>query len=79
MTSAYFECEEKEECLDRVEPSVDEVAHEEVVRVRNISANFEQLLEVVELAVDVAANLVSGENKSRIDQIMYVVQRLTFR
>ena len=65
--SAYFECEEKKECLDWVETAVDEVAHEEVVRVGNIAAHFEQLLEVVELAVDVAANL---ENESSLDQLV---------
>lgn len=52
---AHFEAEEEEEAFERVEAAVDEVAHEEVVCVGDVTADAEQLHEVVELAVDVAA------------------------
>ena len=57
---AHFECEEQQECLDRVEPAVDEIAHEKVVGVGAVVADEEELLEVVELAVDVAADLIAS-------------------
>lgn len=50
-----FEAEQEEEGLERVEPAVDKVAHEEVVRVGDVAADAEELHQVVELAVDVAA------------------------
>lgn len=44
-----------------VEPSVDEVTQEQVIRVRAVTADFEQLDQIVELAVDVTTNLQSSE------------------
>ena len=52
---ADFEAEEEQEGFERVEAAVDEVAHEEVVGVRHVAADAEELHQVVELAVDVAA------------------------
>lgn len=54
---ADFQGKEEEEGLDAVEPAVDEVPKEEVAGLWNIAAYFEELLQVVELAVDVTANL----------------------
>lgn len=51
---ANLEAEEQEEGFERVETPVDEVAHEEVVRVRDVTADPEEFHKVVELAVDVA-------------------------
>jgi hypothetical protein len=48
---------QEEESLDRVVASINEITHEEVVRVRAFTADFEKLLEVVKLAVDVTTNL----------------------
>ena len=53
---AYFQCDEQSDCLDTVVAAIDVVAHEEVVGVRGLSANLEKLTQVVELAVDVAAD-----------------------
>jgi len=53
---ADFEREEEKERFDAVEAAVDEVAQEEVVGLWHVAADAEQLLEVVELAVDVAAD-----------------------
>jgi hypothetical protein len=50
-----FEAEEQEKGFERVEPPIDEVAHEEVIRVWNIAANAEEFHQVMELAVDVTA------------------------
>ena len=53
----YLQCQQQEERLNTVESSVDKVAHEEIVCVGDVTADFEQLLEVVELTVNVAADL----------------------
>jgi hypothetical protein len=54
---ANFECKEKKECFDAIESSINEIAEEEVISFRAFSAYFEQLHQIVELAVDVATNL----------------------
>lgn len=59
----HLEGQEEQECLHRVEASVDEVAHEQVVGVGALSAHFEELLEVVELAVYVTTDLTVGKNE----------------
>lgn len=52
---AHFQAEEQEEGFERVEATVDKVAHEQVVCVRDVAAHAKQFHQVVELAVDVAA------------------------
>ena len=42
--------------LDRVVPSVDVVAHKEVVSVRRLTTDLEQLHQVMELTVDVSTD-----------------------
>lgn len=54
---ADFVCEKKKERFYRVETSVDEVAHEEVVRVRTEPSDLEKLHHIPELAMDVTAYL----------------------
>jgi hypothetical protein len=70
---SYFETEEEEERLERVEAAVNKVAcpfvsssddasvvshtHEEVVCVWDIAANAEQLHEVMKLTVNISAYL----------------------
>ena len=56
VLEAYFQCDEQSDCLDTVVAAIDVVAHEEVVGVRGLTANLEQLAQVVELAMDVAAD-----------------------
>lgn len=51
---ADFEAEQQQEAFQRVETSVDEIAHEEVVCVWYVAAHAEQLHQVVKLAVNVA-------------------------
>ena len=51
---ADFEREEQEERLDAVEAAIDEITQKQIVRLRNVAADLEQLLQVVELPVDVA-------------------------
>mmetsp|Transcript_73452 Transcript_73452/g.172572 ORF Transcript_73452/g.172572 Transcript_73452/m.172572 type:complete len:101 (+) Transcript_73452:307-609(+) len=60
LRRAHFQCEEQQECFDTVEASVHKIAHEQVVRVWAFSTNFEKFLQVIELAVDVAANRDRG-------------------
>ena len=52
-----LECKQQQECLNRVKPSVYEVAHEQVIRARTLAAYLEKLHQIVKLAVDVTANL----------------------
>ena len=47
--------EQQQEGLDAVVAAVHEVAHEQVVGLRAVAADLEQLHEVVELPMDVAA------------------------
>ena len=54
---AHLEREQQQEGLDRIKAAVDKVAHEEVVRLGHVATDLEELLQVVELAVDVAADL----------------------
>mmetsp|Transcript_6233 Transcript_6233/g.18937 ORF Transcript_6233/g.18937 Transcript_6233/m.18937 type:complete len:205 (-) Transcript_6233:40-654(-) len=53
---ANLESEKQEEGFDTVEASIDKVAHEEVVRVRTLATDLEELLEIVELAMNISAD-----------------------
>lgn len=53
---ADLECEQKQERLDRVEAAIDKVSHEDVISLRALTADAEQLHKVVELSVYVAAD-----------------------
>ena len=53
---AHLEADEQCDRFERVVASVDVITHEEVVRVGRVSANAEQLHQVVELTVNVAAH-----------------------
>ena len=57
---AHLQREQQQEGLDGVEAAVDEVAHEEVVGVGYRPPHFEELLQVVKLPVDVAADRYRG-------------------
>lgn len=50
-----FEAKEQEKGFERVETSVNEIAHEEVICIRDIAANTKQFHQVVELTVDISA------------------------
>lgn len=51
-----FECQEQEERLHAVKPSVDKISQEQVVCPRTIPSHIEQFLQVIELPVYVAAD-----------------------
>ena len=53
-----FATQKQQKSLDRVKSSVDKVTHEQIVRVGTLTADLEQLHQIVELAVDVAADLI---------------------
>ena len=55
--TAYLECKQQQESFDRVVATVHEVTHEEVVGVGAFTAHLEELHEVLELSVNVSANL----------------------
>jgi len=54
-----LEGQKKKEGLNGVAASVDKVSHEEIVRVWALSSHLEKLFQIVELTVDVTANLKS--------------------
>jgi hypothetical protein len=61
-----FEAEKEQEGFQRVEPAVDEVAHEQVIRVWHVAAYAEQFHQVVELPVDVTADGDRGIDRDDI-------------
>ena len=48
--------ERPSECFEAVVTAIDEVAQEDIVRVRNSTASSEELLQVVELTMNVSTN-----------------------
>ena len=65
---ADLEGQEEEEGLDGVVAPVDEVAEEQVVLVGTLAPDLEQLDEVVELPVDIAAYLKGANRRTRVKQ-----------
>ena len=59
---------QREHHLDALCAPVDEVAEEEVVLVGTLAPDLEQLDEVVELPVDVAAYLTVAKRRTRVNQ-----------
>ena len=53
----HFKCKQKQKCLHRVEASIDEISHEEVVGSWTIIAHFEKFHKVIELSMNVTTNL----------------------
>lgn len=56
VSETDLESDEERDCFDAVVTSIYIIAHEEVVCIWGISTYTEEFLEVVELAVDVAAD-----------------------
>ena len=52
----YLQCHKKRHRLDRVVPTVHIVSHEEVVSIRAVSPNTEQLHQIMELTVDISTH-----------------------
>lgn len=63
---AHLHAHEKRHGLDRVVATIDVVTHEQVVVVGQLTADFEQLHEVPELAVDVTANGHGGAHRRHV-------------
>ncbi len=53
---AHLETEQQLQCLHTVVAAIDEVAHEDVPGLGNVTAHAEELQKIVELAVDIAAD-----------------------
>lgn len=60
-----FQCNKQGDGLDRVISAIDVVTHEEVVGLRRLAANLEELAQVMELAVDITAD--SHWRRHRLD------------
>lgn len=52
---ADFEAEKEKERLQGIESAIDKITHEQIIGVRDISSDTEELHQVVELAVDITA------------------------
>lgn len=59
----YLEGEQQQKGLDRVVASVDEIAHKQIVGLWALATDLEQFLEVVELTVDITADLQGCKRK----------------
>ena len=53
---AHFESDKEGHSLDGIVSTIDVVAHKEIVGIRRVAADAEQLHQVVKLAVDITAN-----------------------
>lgn len=78
---ANFQRQEKEEGFNAVVATIDKVAQEEVVCLGNIAPHFEELHQVVELTMDIPANLRDWWSMYRnrginADNIFFVVQNV---
>ena len=62
VLEAHLKGDQERDCLDRVVASIDVVTHEQVVGVRGLPSNFEELAQIVELTVDVTADGHWGAN-----------------
>ena len=59
---SYFKRKQQQKGLHRVEASIDEIPHKEVVGIGTVAANLKQLHKVVELSVNVTADLKITRN-----------------
>jgi hypothetical protein len=59
---AHLECQQEQKGLHGVEATIDEVSHEKVVRAWTLPSYLEQFHQVVELAVNVSADLHKPTN-----------------
>ena len=62
----HLETEQQLERLDRVVTTINEVAHEYVLRIRNLSSFLKKFEQVMELTVDVAANRDRGTHRLHV-------------
>ena len=53
MQASDLQCKQQKEGFHAVEPSIDEVAHEEIVDLGAFPSNLEQLQEIIKLAMDI--------------------------
>ena len=67
---AYFEADEKCDGLHRVVSTIDVITHEEVISIRRAATDLEKLHQIVELAVDVAADCNWAPYRLYIDLIL---------
>ena len=64
-----FESEEEKESFDAIKSSVHEISHEEVVGLGTLSAHFEQLHQIIELAMNITTD---GQGSFNLDYICFV-------
>ena len=54
---AHLKSKQQKESFNRVVSTIDEITHEEVVRIWALTTDLEKLHQVIELTVNVTANL----------------------
>ena len=56
ILEAHLKGDQERDCLDRVVASIDVVTHEQVVGVRGLPSNLEELAQIMELSMDVTTD-----------------------
>jgi hypothetical protein len=65
--------DQQQKCFNTVSTSIDVIAHEDIVGVRREAPYFEELEQVIELAMDIAAD---GDWGANLDEIRLLTQDL---
>ena len=69
-----FDAEQQTDSFNRVVASIDIIPQKEVVGVRNSTSYFEQFHQIVELSVDVTANI---DRRPHVDHIGFLCEDLS--
>jgi hypothetical protein len=53
---ADLQCKKQQKCFYGIKATIDKIAHKKVIGIRTLAANFEELQQIKELAVDISTN-----------------------
>ena len=59
----YFQSKQEKEGFNTVITSIDEVSHKEIVGIWAFTTNFKEFFQIVELTMDVTANLKKSKGR----------------
>jgi len=62
LWEADLESDKQSDCLNRVVAAIDVITHKEIVSLRRLTTDLEQLKQVVELSVNVTTNRHRGRD-----------------
>ena len=55
--NCYLECEKKKKSFNRVETTVNKITEEKIISCRNVTSDFEQFFQIIELPMNITTNL----------------------